>query len=232
MPPVTAMPCPPRAAFCLPLLAALSAAPGLAAAADQSFSSEAAFLLATGATSFESFESLAGAARSLAPIVAPLLTVTPIDAPVGVQTGPASPENGFGAVATEGSHYLSVYLPNLPQGSLRITLAAPATAFGFNISDLGETAGTLTLQTNAGGFAGGLTLASYPALLGNGNVQFFGIQQDTPFTEILLTASGVDDAFGLDKLYVSAVPEPAHAALLLAGLGLLAGLRGRAAAGR
>jgi hypothetical protein len=37
--------------------------------------------------------------------------------------------------------------------------------------------------------------------------------------------NGVSEIAGIDNIQVSAVPEPAHAALLLGGLALLAGLR-------
>jgi hypothetical protein len=194
---------------------------GLAAhAADTTFSSEAGFVAAAGATLIESFESLAGTARGLAPIAAPLLTVTTTSTPIGVQTGPDAPNSGFGAAATDGTHYVSVYLPNVSQGTIRIDLASPGKVFGFNIMDIGEVAGTLVLRTDVGAFAAGVTLATYAGGSPSGTVFFYGLTQNTAFSSVFITVNGLDEAYGLDKVYVGAVPEP-HAALLM-GAGALA----------
>lgn len=206
------------------LALALVSAATAAQAADATFTDETSFTLAAGSTVIESFESLAGSLRSLSPVVAPLLTATPEVAPVGVQTAANNPSNGFGATATDGSHYLSVYLPNLPQGSLRLDLAAPTRVIGFNITDVGETDGTVSLRTDTGAFVGGVTLLSFAAgsLSNDGKVFFVGLTQDQPFSSVTLTVTGVDEAYGLDKVYLQPVPEPATALSLLAGLGVLA----------
>ena len=119
-----------------------------------------------------------------------------------------------------GSHYVSVYLPGLPQGSIRFDLAAPSTSFGLYLTDAGEADGQIIFRTNAGAFAGDLIVGVHPPLLANGNVRFVGFTQNQAFTQVTLTVTGVDDAYGLDGVYVSAVPEPASA--LLMGLGLAA----------
>lgn len=209
------------------LLLALTIAPGLAQAGDGSYTSEAAFAAAAGSTVMESFEALAAQARSLAPVVAPGFTVSTGGTPIGLQVGPDTPLAGFGAAATEGSHYLSAYLPGLPQGTIRFTLAAPTTAFGFNLIDVGESAGTVALQTNAGTYAAGVTLLSTSGGSPSGSVLFVGITQATPFTTIDLTVTGIDEAYGVDRVFLSAVPEPAQAGLLLGGLAALAGLARR-----
>jgi len=207
------------------------ASSGLAAAADATYGSEASFVAAVAGATIESFETLAARMRTVAPVLTAGFTVSSSTTPVGVQSGVDTPEAAFGAVATAGTHFLSVYLPPVgnvlqPQGTLVFDLAAPATAFAFNITDVGEVAGVVRLATNAGAYAGGVDLVTYPPTFANGNVQFVGLQQSVPFTRVSLTVTGLDDAYGLDKVYVlTAVPEPASALLLLAGGALLAARR-------
>lgn len=198
--------------------AALLALPQAAHAANATFNTEASFLAAAGSTQLESFETLAPSLRSNATVVAPLFSLTGLTAPIGVQSAADSPNDGYGATATDGTHYVTVYLPNQPQGTLRFDLVSPSTVFGFNIVDVGEISGTLSLSTNSGAFTSDQILATYPPTFGNGNVQYFGLTQDQPFTQVFLTVTGLDDAFGIDKVSVSAVPEPTSALLLLSGL--------------
>ena len=200
------------------LLLTLAIAPWQAQAADGTFTTESAFAAAAGSTVMESFETLAGQARGLASVVAPLFTVSTSSTPIGLQVAPDSPLPGFGAAATDGSHYLSAYLPNLPQGTIRFTLLAPTTAFGFNLLDANEAAGSVSLRTSAGAYANGVTLINSSGGAPNGNVLFVGITQATPFTTVDLTITGVDEAYGVDRVFLSAVPEPGQAALLLTGL--------------
>ncbi|MFG6440548.1 PEP-CTERM sorting domain-containing protein [Pelomonas margarita] len=205
-------------------LALLSA--GAAHAADASFSTEQAFVAAAGATVIESFETLAGRDRTLAPIVTSTFTLSTAAAPMGIQTSANAPSDGFGAAAVDGSQYVSIYLQNLAPGSISFTLAAPSTSFGLYLSDLGETSGQIRVQTNNGVFASGLVVATFPPTVSNGQQRFVGVTQNQAFTQVTLTVTGVDEAYGLDKVYVSAVPEPAAAWLMLAGLGV-AGIAAR-----
>lgn len=203
-----------------------------ASAADATFNTENSFVIAAGSTVIESFETTASSARSGAAVAATLFTVAPLlpsTALIGVNSAPDSPNPGYGAFATDGTRYFTVYAPGTSQGSLVFNLAAPTTVFGFNIIDYGEAAGgVLNIATNAGGYSTGVQLASYAfPTLGNGNAQFFGITQTAAFTQVVLFASGIDDAYGLDKIYLSASPvsESGTAAMTLAGLASLAGLR-------
>ena len=186
------------------------------------FTDEASFLAGAGSVSFESFEGVAPSLRASTPISVSLFTVTPAPGLIGIQNGPNSPETGFSAFAVDGANYLFAYRPNLPAGTLRFDFSNPTTAFGFYMTDNGETDGAVTLQTNAGDAAAGITAKSFPPLLGNGSVFFFGFTQATPFTQLLLTSTGIDDSFGLDKIYAQAVPEPG--ALILSVSGLAGGL--------
>lgn len=201
----------------LSALALLSAA--AAQAADAGYLDEGSFIAATGPLPFESFEDLPASSRSLASIVTSRFTIATTGTPIGVkQTGVNAPEDGYGSAATHGLQYVSAYLPNVSQGTITFTLAAPAKAFGLNLTDIGEVDGQIIFRTNAGAFAGDLIVGTHPPLLPNGNVRFVGFTQDVAFTQVTLTVTGLDDAYGLDKVYVSAVPEPASALLLALGL--------------
>ncbi len=197
-----------------------------ARAADATYTVQADFDAATAGATTESFETLAGRALGLAAIVAPTLSISTTATPIAVQSAANSPEVGNGAFATDGTHYVLVYRPNLPQGSITFTLPGPSTAFGLALTDIGETAGTITLSTNAGAYASGAQLLSFPPIVGNGAAYFAGLTQNTPFSVVTLTVTGIDESYGLDAVRVlAAVPEPASALTLLGGLFALAGLR-------
>jgi len=195
-----------------------------AVAAVTTYTDEAQFIAAAGNPTFESFEQLTARVRSAAPINVPAFTITPSGQTLGVQDTPNSPEGGFGSFATDGSKYLFVYLPNQPTGTLQFDLAQPSTAFGFSITDVGETDGILSLSTNTGEAQSGLVLAQYPPQLGGGASLFFGITQATPFTQVILNVTGIDEAYGLDKVYTQAVPIPSAVWLFISAL---IGLGGR-----
>jgi hypothetical protein len=197
-----------------------------AQAVDASYNTEQAFVSAASATVIESFETLAGRGRTMAPVVTANFTVSTENAPIGVQTAANAPSPGYGSAAVDGRQYLSIYLADVAPGSISFTLAAPSTSFGLYLTDLGEVAGEVRLQTNAGAFSGGVLVAQFPPLVGEGQRLFFGFTQNVAFTQVTLTVTGLDEAYGLDKVYVSAVPEPAAAGLMLAGLGV-AGIAAR-----
>jgi hypothetical protein len=216
-------------------LAATLASP-MAQAADATYNDEAAFVAAIqggpGVPIIEGFESLEPRLRSLQPLSSPWFTLSSETTPMGVQDGSNSPEDGYGSYATEGTQYLSVYRTGgLPQGTLQFDMNTPGHLFGFSITDVGEVEGTVHLRTDSGAYAGGVDVAVFPPVFGNGQQFFFGLTQDTPFTQVWLTVNGVDEAYGLDKLYVTLtpVPEPAAAWLLLAGGAALALRRRRKA---
>ncbi len=202
------------AALCGVSACLLSAASG---AQTQIFTSESAYLSAAGNVSFESFEGLTPRVRVSDPIAVPAFTLTPAPGLLGVQNGANSPEPGYGASAIDGSHYLLMYRPNISAGTLQFDFTRPTNTFGFYITDLGETSGVLSFHTNAGASVNETTLAQYPPLPGNGNVQFYGFTQDTPFTSLSLTSTGLDDSYGLDKVYTrsaAAVPAPGGNAVI------------------
>jgi hypothetical protein len=198
-----------------------------AVAADQTFTAQGQFEAAAGPLALESFESLAASTRSINTVVAPLFTVTPTDTLISVQSSATTPEDGFGSYPVLGSQYLFNYNPNQPSGTLKFTFSAPTTAFGFVMTDVGEATGIVSLRTNAGAFTTDQVLATYPPLQGNGASFFFGLTQNTAFTEAYVTVTGVDEAYGIDAVRVTAVPEPVQAALLLAGLGLVGAIARR-----
>ncbi len=44
-------------------------------------------------------------------------------------------------------------------------------------------------------------------LFADGGLFFFGCTQATTFTDVFLTVTDIDEAFGVDKLYFSAAPN-------------------------
>ena len=185
-----------------------------------------AFLAATGNPGFESFETIAARLRGSAPVVTAGFTVTPVGlAQLGVQSGPEAPETGYGTAATHETHYLFSYLPPEPgtgnlraPGTLRFDFNTPVTGFAVRLTDLGEADGAVIVQTNVGPLSSPETVLSFPSVIGGGPVSFFGITQTTAFTSLSLTVTGLDEAFGLDQVYIQSVPEPEGWALLAAGL--------------
>lgn len=212
----------------LALALCLASLPVVGSAANLTFTNAGAFAGAAGSVTVESFETLPGSARTAGvPVVTPVLTVSSPSAPLGVQDGPNTPSDGFGAVATDGTHYVSIYRPNEPPGTLTITLAAPARAFGFDLVDVEVLGSHISLSTDAGAFAGGVILETVAGNIGTGSLRFFGITQDQAFSKVFLTIDGLDDAVGLDNIRVAPVPLPAPALLLGAGLAALAARRRR-----
>lgn len=206
----------------LALTLTLAALPAVGNAANLTFTNAGAFATAAGATTVESFETSAASARAVGPIVTPLLTVSSPLTPLGVQDGANSPSDGFGSFATDGTHYLSAYRPNQPVGTLTFTLAAPALAFGFDLTDI-ETGGShISIATDIGGFAGGVILETVAGNTGNGSLRFFGITQDQAFSTVFLTIDGFDEAVGIDNVRVAPAPVPLPAPALLLGAGVAA----------
>ncbi|MBK8959769.1 MAG: VPLPA-CTERM sorting domain-containing protein [Proteobacteria bacterium] len=210
----------------LALTLTLASLPAVSSAANLSFTSATDFATAAGSTVLESFEASAPGVRAVAPIVTPLLTVSSPSTPMGVQSAANVPSDGFGSFATDGTQYLSVYRANQPVGTLTFSLAGPATAFGFDLTDIEVLGGHISLSTDVGAFAGGITLETVGSNANNGSLRFFGITQDQAFSTVFLTIDGLDDAAGIDNIRVAAVPLPAPAWLLGAGLVALA-TRGR-----
>ena len=185
------------------------------------YEDEASFTSANPGLGFESFELVAGRPRSGSAVVTGGFTVTPVgSALLGVQTSATAPEDGFGSGATHGNRYLFSYLANQPTGSLRFDFTTPTLSFGLNLTDIGEAAGEIQMQTDTSGSSEPLVVRGFGGndLLPNGSVLFIGLTQDMPFTSVTLTITGNDEAYGLDKVYVQSVPEPGEWAMMLAGL--------------
>jgi hypothetical protein len=194
------------------------------------YTSEATFTSANPGLGFESFESVASRTRASTAVTVPGLSVTPLGtALLGVQTGPDAPEAGYGTGATHGSRYLFSWLPGQPSGTLRFDFQTPTLAFGLNLTDLGEVTGEIRLDTNNSGLPASTVVYTFGSsnLPGNGSVLFAGVSQDTPFSSDTLTITGVDEAYGVDKVYVQSVPEPGEWAMMLAGLVPLVGIARR-----
>ena len=188
------------------------------------FSDENTFLIAAGSTTLESFESLADGAFSSAPIVAGALTLTPLDAgQIHVRSTPTG-----GHFPTDGVKYVEFGDPALaPGGRLQFSFAEPETSFGLSITDWGDqsSAGSLSIQTNAGEASSGVLIAVNPPQVASGGQLFFGLIQNTPFTSVTLISTTASDGMGIDEIHFKPLPEPSGA-LLMVGL-LMAGGRFR-----
>lgn len=209
----------------LVLALGLAALPPASSAANATFTTAGTFAAAVSSTQVEGFETTAAHTRQVLPIVTPLLTVSSSATPLGVQSGADTPDIGFGSSATQGTHYLSAYLPGLPVGSLRFALAAPALAFGFDLIDIEVPGSVISLRTDTGAFAGGVSLETVATNFANGSRRFFGISQDQAFSQVFITIDGADDAVGIDNIQIAAVPVPMSAALLFTGLLVLVARR-------
>jgi len=117
------------------------------------------------------------------------------------------PAGGSGIGPTAGSKYLyAAYpTPSAPSGTVDFLFGAPIQAFGTDVKDL-ENA-NLTYDTSSG--ASGV--AAFAGA--DGNVQFFGILSNTPFTSIGFTApgAGTGDGVVFDQTTFSSTPEPSAA---------------------
>lgn len=192
-----------------------------ASAAAITYNSEASYTSTTGAVNFESFEGLAGRARQVADVVTPSFTISSTGL-VGIQTAANSPGFGNGSFASDGNQYLYVYTPNVTPADLVFTFSSAINSFGFYITDTDEDPGVISVTTNLGEASSGLTLATLTGTSGNGSLIFLAFSQDIGFTQVRLSNSTIDDAFGIDKVYSTALSTPLPAAAWLFGTGLIA----------
>ena len=135
---------------------------GWVQAANDTVRVESGFTAATRSALIESFEPAALRVRSTALSVTSLFNLTVGSTLIGAQRGVNNLEEAFGALATDGLRFVSVYLPNQPQGTLVFDLTSSATTSGFNITDVREIAGVITLRSDTGAYAAGINVVTFP----------------------------------------------------------------------
>lgn len=191
------------------LAASLSFTVGSAFATTSSYTNEAAFSAALGATpvTLESFESAPGG--SATSLIFPTVDVS--------CSGSTYCPGFFGVsslMPTDGSQGVFYATPD----TITFTFAAPVNAFGINVGDLGTVGATDFSATLSNGdaatFFTGYSGISYGQL-------FVGVIDSTPFTSVTFYGTAPDDGIYFDRMQIAAVPEPETYAMLLVGLGLL-----------
>ena len=124
-----------------------------------------------------------------------------------------------GRAPTDGDQYL-LFRFAVPTETIRFFFDTPVRSIGFDITDIEEA--NLLFETS-NGFEGVAGFESF-----NGNNQFFGLTSNDSFDAITLRQPGQTfrDAFALDAVVVSSVPEP-NAMLLISSLSLCCGMQRR-----
>lgn len=200
------------------------------ASADQIYLNRADFLAAAGSrgivVTVEGFESFPicpdcsmGGPSPVTSLTTALFTVTttPLDGGSAfLCTGTTNPNDPH---PTAGNNALIAGSVTWDRFALMFQLGAPAYAFALDLTDAAEM-GNVTFFNDAGG-SGLVAQAPRPT----GNLVFFGILSDQPFSQITLVNAGIGDGWGIDEVAVGTVPEPAS--LLLLGTGLVGLVRWR-----
>jgi hypothetical protein len=174
------------------------------------------FLVVTGPTALESFESLPELALGFhSPTRFNDFTITS-DGRFGVlTTGPT-----VGQHPTDGTHYLGLAYDANP---LLLSFANPIHALSLDIIDFGDVpfylGQTLSMTTSAGdSMVINRTVADYDPP--NGNVFFFSFSSDIPLTSVTFQTV-IGDTMGIDAVRMSSVPEPLASLLLGWGISCL-----------
>jgi hypothetical protein len=190
----------------------------LCASATATYTDLTAFLMAAGCTqtvqgcpsgelAFESFESntATGQPRTALPIGTDLFTITPLGMTLQSVFDTASNQG-----PVDGSKYVSALWED---GATAVTfnLTQPTKIFGLTIRDF-EEPGQLRIS---GGAVMNFACATNPPDGGNASTVFCGIISDTPFTQVVVETTGLNDSLGFDATYV---PEPGTGFLVAAGL--------------
>jgi hypothetical protein len=161
----------------------------------------ASFLAALSAgVETESFETLAPG------------TVPPFDLTFGTATAALSGAGDVrstpfsGVYPTDGSNFYFLFL-STSTSSFRIDFTQGRAAFGFIMTDVGDSLGHLTLTFDLVGGGSDVVLVPTTSGAGTGSLAFFGrVDAGNPFLAVTFSNDSTGDGFGFDELTVAS-PE-------------------------
>ena len=179
------------------------------------FTDESTFLASSDAVVVEGFESSSG--TNISSLSTPNFLITHSQS--FSVLGAPSP---FGTFAIDGTNFIEESLAGVANEFRFDGFAAPLTSFGLFVTDYGDFGiESLTLTIDD---ANAFVIASQP--LADGNSLFFGVVATggDKFSKVTLRS---DDAIGIDRVSVSAVPEPSRLVLSVVVVGSIATARTR-----
>jgi hypothetical protein len=168
-----------------------------------SSAAEAAFLANLVGTGTETFESFASGTSGPLPIVFPGAGTATLTGSGTIQSVASGTTNGFGRYGVSATKFWEVAAGQA--GNFDISFSDPIAAFGFYGIDIGDFAGTLSLNFDNGNIAT-QAIASAPISQADGSVLFWGIITDPSEGAIssisFVTTAGTGDVFAFDNMTI------------------------------
>ena len=182
----------------------------------------------------ESFEENSTTLRDTNPIITPNFTMTISAISSGNLNWRVTDESRptAGVFPTDGTIFVEAGAGLASNGAAFVITFAflnPIESFGLSIVDFGDvgTSGEFSISNDNGDL---FLIAENPPAWNNGNQIFFGlIDEENPFSSIVLTKSTMTDGIGIDEIYFTnapvSIPEPGTGFLASLGIFVIISLR-------